>query len=55
MPHVVDRLLQRGVLGGLALGGFYPGMENALLVCATEQRTPADIETYAQALAECLS
>lgn len=52
---VIEQLLARGVLGGLALGPHYPGMENALLVCATEQRTAGDIETYARALAECLS
>jgi glycine dehydrogenase subunit 1 len=51
----VDGLLQRGVLGGLALGEFYPGMENALLVCATEKRNEADIAVYARALAEVLA
>jgi glycine dehydrogenase subunit 1 len=52
---VVERLLDKGVLGGLALGGFYPDMDNALLVCATEKRTAADIALYAGALAEVLS
>jgi glycine dehydrogenase subunit 1 len=52
---VVERLLEKGVLGGLALGGFYPDMDNALLVCATEKRTAADIALYAGALAEVLS
>ena len=55
LTAVVEQLLARGVLGGLALGPHYAGMENALLVCATEQRTADDIETYARALAECLS
>ena len=52
---VVERLLERGVLGGLALGDHYPGMDNSLLICATEQRTEADIDTYARVLVECLT
>ena len=52
---VVDRLLEHGVLGGLALGEFYPGMENQLLVCATEKRDAGDIARYASALRECLT
>jgi glycine dehydrogenase subunit 1 len=32
----------------------YPALGNALLVCATETRTVADIETYASAMAETL-
>jgi len=51
---VLDALLERGVLGGVALGDYFPDMANCLLVCATEKRTEADIETYAQALAEAL-
>jgi len=30
-------------------------MDNSLLICATEQRTEADIDTYARVLAECLT
>jgi len=52
---VIERLLERGILGGLALGQFYPGMENSLLVCATEKRTSTDIAAYAEALAEVVS
>jgi glycine dehydrogenase subunit 1 len=52
---VVERLLERGILGGLALGQFYPDMENSLLVCATEKRSPTDIAAYAEALEEVVS
>lgn len=52
---VVDGLLAHGVLGGLALGSYYDGMDDALLVCATEKRTDEEIEHYGQALAEVLS
>jgi glycine dehydrogenase subunit 1 len=51
---VLEALLERGILGGLALGKYYPGMENALLVCATEKRTAQDIGAYAEALREVL-
>lgn len=47
-------LLMRGILGGLPLSRFIPDADNQLLVCATEKRTPADIQRYAAALAEVL-
>jgi glycine dehydrogenase subunit 1 len=52
---VVEALAGRGLLAGLDLGGWYPGMDHSLLVCATEKRTGAEIETYRAALEECLS
>jgi len=52
---VVDALLERGILGGLPLGGHVDGYDDALLVCATEKRTDAEIEQYGQALTEVLS
>jgi glycine dehydrogenase subunit 1 len=51
---ILERLAARGILGGLDLAGHYPQLGPALLVCATETKTSADIERYAQALAECL-
>ncbi len=52
VPPVVEALARRGIAGGLDLTPLYPELGNALLVCATETRTPADIATYAAALAE---
>ncbi len=52
---VVSALLDQQILGGLDLAAYYPGMDNALLVCATEKRTTAEIQAYADALARCLS
>ena len=52
---VVAALLEHDVLGGLPLGGHYPDMDNALLVCATEKRDAADIARYASALKEVLA
>ena len=42
------------ILGGIALGGHYPFLDDAILVCATEKRTHEDIAQYARALAEVL-
>ena len=43
-------LAARGILGGLDLSGYYPELGAALLVCATETKTTADIERYRAAL-----
>jgi glycine dehydrogenase subunit 1 len=47
---VLDALAKRNIVGGLDLSKHYPELGNALLVCATEMRTDADIEAYAAAL-----
>jgi len=41
-------------LAGFPLGEHFPGMDDALLVCATEQRTDAEIERYRGVLQTCL-
>jgi len=51
---VIDAMLERGVLAGLDLGRYFQSMENALLVCATEKRTAAEIERFRDGLMECL-
>jgi len=51
---VVDELLKQGIHAGLPLGDYFPDMQNALLVCATEKRTPQEIEQYAKALSALL-
>lgn len=53
--RVVDELLDRGIVAGLALGDYFPDMQDALLVCATEKRTPADIQRYVAALTQVLA
>jgi glycine dehydrogenase subunit 1 len=53
----LDALMQRGVMAGVPyhrLSGA-PGLENVLLVCATETNTDEDIGAYAAALEEVLS
>jgi glycine dehydrogenase subunit 1 len=52
---VVDALLDRGILGGLDLGRYFPDMASSLMVCATEKRTAEEIDRFRAALAEVLS
>jgi len=51
---VLEALAARGIIGGCDLSADYPALANALLVCATETRTPADIAAYAGALADVM-
>jgi len=51
---VVERLAHDNIVAGFALGEEYPEFENALLVCATETKTDADLDRFAHALAHVL-
>jgi glycine dehydrogenase subunit 1 len=51
---VLQALAARGIEGGFDLSVHYPELGPALLVCATESRSPADIACYAAALGEIL-
>ena len=51
---VLEALAAGGIVGGHDLGRDYPELGHALLVCATETRTRADIESYARALEAAL-
>ncbi|MGB7289537.1 MAG: aminomethyl-transferring glycine dehydrogenase subunit GcvPA [Candidatus Macondimonas sp.] len=51
---VLDALAGAGILGGFDLSGTYPELGHALLVCATETRTPADLVRYTAALEQIL-
>ena len=53
--EVLRALQAQGILGGYDLSGHYPELGNAILVCATETKTAADLELYAQQLARILS
>jgi glycine dehydrogenase subunit 1 len=46
-----ERAIERGVLAGVPLGQWYPALEDALLVCATEVHSADDIDRLAEALA----
>ncbi|MBM5812453.1 MAG: aminomethyl-transferring glycine dehydrogenase subunit GcvPA [Gammaproteobacteria bacterium] len=51
---VLEVLAAQGIVGGFDLAGDYPELGQALLVCATETRTSADIARYARALGSLL-
>ncbi|HUW28185.1 MAG TPA: aminomethyl-transferring glycine dehydrogenase subunit GcvPA [Sulfuriferula sp.] len=53
--EVLRALQAQGILGGYDLSGHYPELGNAILVCATETKTAADLDQYAQQLARILS
>jgi glycine dehydrogenase subunit 1 len=54
VSHVLEALAQRGIVGGYDLSRQYPGLGNALLVCATEMRTDEDVAAYAAAMREVM-
>ncbi|HEY2339916.1 MAG TPA: hypothetical protein VGH75_05270, partial [Steroidobacteraceae bacterium] len=51
---LLEALARRGILGGLDLSEYYPELEGALLVCATETKTAEDIDSYATALRDVM-
>ena len=52
---VLEALAAEGIVGGYALNDHFPELGEALLVCATETRTEADIQAYASVLERILS
>lgn len=50
VAEVMRPLQAHGVLAGFDLSTDYPELGHALLVCATETKTPQDIERFAQQL-----
>jgi glycine dehydrogenase subunit 1 len=51
---VLEQLAARGILGGFDLGRDYPSLGHALLICATETRSEADLLYYAEELRAAL-
>ena len=51
---VLAALRERNILGGLALGRFYPELSSCILMTATELTTTGDIKALASALEEVL-
>ena len=52
---VIEALLAEGILAGLDLGRFYPGMDDVILVCATEKRTEPEMIRYRDLLLRALN
>ncbi len=48
-------LTGQGIVGGYDLSKDYPELGNAILVCATETKTEADLDKYAQQLGRIVS
>jgi glycine dehydrogenase subunit 1 len=51
---VLRALARGGIVAGLDLSAHYPELGHALLVCATETKTSADIDRYRASLSEAL-
>ena len=52
---VLRAMAAQNVLAGYSLRGEYPELENCLLVCATEKRSPEEVDSYAEHLQRILS
>ncbi|MBF0213468.1 MAG: aminomethyl-transferring glycine dehydrogenase subunit GcvPA [Magnetococcales bacterium] len=52
---VLTQLARLGIQGGYPLGEGYPNLDKGLLVCATETKTDADLDFYADTLAWVLN
>ncbi|HJU39482.1 MAG TPA: glycine dehydrogenase, partial [Tahibacter sp.] len=52
--EIVETLAHENIVAGFALGEEYPEFGDALLVCATETKTQADLDRFAAALAAAL-
>ncbi len=53
--EILRALDARGIHGGLALGADYAELSDCILVCATETKTAADLDLYAEQLERILS
>ena len=50
--RVIDKLAEYNILGGVALGRYYPELHDCILMTATELTTADEIRTLSQALRE---
>ena len=48
VADVLAGLRQRGILGGVALGTWYPDLADCILVAVTETNSPADLDASGQ-------
>jgi glycine dehydrogenase subunit 1 len=53
--EILVKMAAQGVQGGYNLSGHFPHLGNAILVCATETKTDADLQRYAGCLREALN
>jgi glycine dehydrogenase subunit 1 len=50
---IEKKLLEKKIFPGIELNKFYPDMKNKFLVCATETKTPEDLDRFVKELAAC--
>ena len=53
--EIIERLADENIVAGVALGEEFPELGDALLVCATETKTSADIDRFAVAMTRALA
>ncbi|MCA9100845.1 MAG: aminomethyl-transferring glycine dehydrogenase subunit GcvPA [Planctomycetales bacterium] len=51
VTSLLDEAARQGVFAGVALGRWYPELDDCFLVAVTEKRTKADIDRWAECLA----
>ncbi len=51
--EIESKLTPQGILPGIDLARFYPEMNSAFLVCATERKTKEELDRFVKALAQC--
>ena len=49
--EINEQLREKGLIGGLDLGRFYPELSDCMLLCVTEKRTRREIDLLLEALA----
>lgn len=49
---ILNRVRERGILGGIELGGRFPGFDRRFLVCVTEKHSRAVLDQFVKALRE---
>lgn len=53
--QLITKMAEQGILAGVSLASHYSDHEHNLLVCATETKTEADLEAFANSLASTLT
>lgn len=48
--EVLERVREKGIIGGLAMSKYYVGHDNDILICVTETMTKANIDAFVAAL-----
>lgn len=55
VSQVLAKMQKEGIQAGLDISDYYPELDNALLICATETKTQAQLDHYYDVLKETLS